>query len=287
MSLGSGLARGSLMMLLFLLAYFQKSLVFHPKDASLDKMSLMVAGRLLSESSRRLLWFDIERRLIRLNSNVLLDWGGLTILAVTPTQTKTALAATAVKKPIRLSADKYIGTFAATLPPLTTDFNNDGTRETIKLAAKIDTLYTPDKSYFHDLRMPLELARDNRGILVFFRQKPLKNRRLRLLTRLGKGQSVTTDESGIMKVPDIRHLRQGISVIYQTGRYYYITDYLLESYSIFSGRHLTALQPLLKVLGLAGLLIGIILLAREKDRRRKRYLVSGTLSPRLAGTTSE
>jgi hypothetical protein len=259
---GSGLARGSLMILLFLLAYFNKSLVFHSKDASLDKMNFVVTSYLMTESSQQLLWFDIVNRTIRLNGNALLGWDGLKILAITPAQGAAVIAPSAVNKPIRLSSQKYVGTFAAILPPIKTDLNNDGVCETIQLTAKIDTLFAPGKINFWDQRMPLEISKVKKGIIVFFHQKPLKNQRLGLIVRRGKEQSVTTDEYGVAKIPDVRRLRQGISIVYPTAHNYYISSYFLESYSIFSGRHNTALQPLLKVMGISGLLAGIILLIR-------------------------
>lgn len=260
MKQSSNIARGLIMVILLLMAYYDTKVTFHPKDASLDKMSLGVESSLLAHSSYRLIWFEIEGRRLLVRYNSLLGPRKLRCYAITPAAKTVGLALAPDQKAFKLSGKEHAGTFAAVMPRFKKDVNADGALENIELSAKIDTLFTQVKTALLDPGIPFEVVKGTDGITVFFKQKPLINQAVRLIYQRGADKVVTTDAKGMIAIPDIRDLRQGITVVYQTpGPTCYITSYVQEAYSVFSKRHGIALLPLVKILLCAGGLAGIFL----------------------------
>jgi hypothetical protein len=270
----------AVMVIVLLMVANGRNLTFHSKDAALDKMRLKVANDILSRSSYRLLWFDVNRRVIRVNCHSLLDSDGLELYALTPKRQISAVKLGRGRETFKLSKNKYSGTFTAVLPAFKKDLNWDGVAETVRVLAKVDTLFAPAKTIFMDPRIPLEIVKGEKAITLFFNQAPLANQLVRLLSRRGMDKTVKTDAGGRVAISDLRDLRKGISVVYRApDQTCYIASYLLEAYSVFSPRHAIALQPLVNVgliaSGVAALLLLIRQLQLSYDERK--YVQKGKL----------
>jgi hypothetical protein len=258
----SKIARGVIMIILLLMVYYNQKVSFHQKDAALDKMKLKVESSLLSQFSYRLIWFEMAHRTIRLHCNSLLETKEIELYAITPEEKVMAFEPGAATH--KLSKKAHSGTFAAVLPVFQKDLNRDGVVEKVQVVAKVDTLFAQVGTIFRDRRIPLEIVKGKNGITVLFQQAPLANQSLRLISSRRMNKVVKTDARGMIKVPDIRDLRKGISIIYLSKNHTcYIASYLLEAYSIFSPRHVITLRPLVKVVVLATGLVALFILIRE------------------------
>jgi hypothetical protein len=123
---------------------------------------------------------------------------------------------------------------------------------------------------------------------LLFNNQPLRNQKLRLVSRRGYGcgvdRTVTTDADGMLQVKDVRDLRTGISLIYSApAQTRYITSYRLEANSMFTPRYLRALAPLVKVLQWSVLLTLFLVACQKLYLRRARTV----LPVKVAGDMSQ
>jgi hypothetical protein len=258
-----------LMLVTFLLVYFDQAWMFFPPTESIDQMSIRLEKGLLSQAPYHLFWFGQQDQMIKLNYNVLLGVQPLSLYALTKQEAIVAAPLLQSRAAYRLDKD-YSGSIVAVMPPVQLALGQDDRTEKIQLSAKIDTLFTqgrhPVRTTFADPRIPFEVCfkgyqgnqmldvclKGNPAIQLLFNAKPLRNQAVRLVSRRGYGlgvdQTLTTDAFGMLYVKDVRDLRTGISIIYRTAdRIMYITNYRLEANSLFTKRYLKALAPLLKV----------------------------------------
>ncbi|HEX3043192.1 MAG TPA: hypothetical protein VHY08_00440 [Bacillota bacterium] len=263
MKISSKVAQVLLTLAIFLMAYYDTKVTFHPKDASLNKMSLEVANGWLGHSAYRLLWFEMIDRKIVVRYNALLGAGKMQLYAITPKEKTVPVKLTSKRDIVKLNNEEYAGTFAAVLPSIKKDINGDGKLESVEFSAKLDTLFTQVKTALLDPGIPFEVVKGTNAVTVFLQQKPLANQKVRLIGQRGMDQMTATDAKGMIAIPDVRDLRQGILVVYQTPDHtWYITSYVQEAYTVFTKRHWIALLPLVKIIVYAGMLVGIFLLGR-------------------------
>ncbi|MGD8401090.1 MAG: hypothetical protein PVH64_09175 [Bacillota bacterium] len=284
-----------LVLAIFLLVRFDQAWTFYPATDFIDQMDIQVENDLLSQAPYHLFWFGQKDRTLKLHYNVLLGNQPFSLYALTKQEAIVMVPPQQSRTAYRLDKD-YSGTFAAVIPPIQVDLNNDGKSEKLQLSAKVDTLFAqphiPIRTVFGESWIPFEVCfKGNQAILLLFNNKPLCYQTVRLVSRRGYGcgsdRTVTTDGAGMLQVADVRDLRTGISISYQDGdQTHYIASYRLEANSIFTKRYQRALLPLVKVLLWAVGLIGLIIIGRrvclEFDRDVLAQVINEWLR-RLAG----
>jgi hypothetical protein len=274
------LGKGILLLVIFLLVYYNQAWTFQASTNSIDRMDIRVENGLLSQTPYHLFWFGQKDKTIKLHYNSLLGEQPLRLLALTKKE-ETVTMPPSSRLTYSLGKD-YSGTVAAVIPPVQVDLNGDGRREKIQLSAKLDTLfaqgYHPPRTSFEDPRLPLEICyKGNRTILILFQNKPLSNQAVRLVSRRGFGlgldQTVPTNTAGMLQLDDIRHLRTGINLTYVAGdQTRYIASYRLEGSTLFTRRYLEALTPVFKVLQWSLILVGLWIVGKGGYWRRARTL---------------
>jgi hypothetical protein len=293
MFIGKNLGKVLLVLAVLSAVYFDE--VWPPFDIvtdSFDQMEIRVEDDLFTQAPYHLFWFGQDDRTIKLHYNSLLGKQPLCIYALTKQESIVTVLPEQSRTAYRLAKD-YSGTLAAMIPPVRVDLDNDGQPETIQLSAKIDTLFAqpfkPIRTSFADPRIPFEVCwKGHQDILLLFNNQPLRNQKLRLVSRRGYGcgvdRTVTTDADGMLQVKDVRDLRTGISLIYSApAQTRYITSYRLEANSMFTPRYLRALAPLVKVLQWSVLLTLFLVACQKLYLRRARTV----LPVKVAGDMSQ
>lgn len=269
------------MIIVFLTAYFNTKLTFYSPNSGINKMNIQIEKSEYSRVPYGLMWFDFRNETIKLNVNMLCDSSQIKIYALSKDE---QVSEVEVSKPVISLKDTYSGSFATVMPSFEADLNNDGNKEKINLYAKADTIFTqgfvPVRTNFTDKQVPMEINNFGRGnIEISYGQKPLADKEVRLFSIRGLNKSVKTDENGILKVKDVRDLREGIIIVYVAeDNSHNIASYTVESSTLFTNYHYIALKPLIIVLAISGVLIAIIIALRKMYycRNRKRILFGGS-----------
>jgi hypothetical protein len=285
------LGKGLLLLVIFLLVYFNQAWKFHASSNSIDRMDIRVENGLLSQAPYHLFWFGQKDKTIKLHYNSFLGDQPLLLLALTKKE-KIVTIPQSSRLDYRLGQD-YSGTVAAVIPPVQVDLNGDGNNEKIQFSAKLDTLFAqgfrPPRTSFEDPRIPFEVCyKGSQVILILLHNQPLANQTVRLVSRrgfgLGMDRAVTTDAAGMLRFDDIRHLRTGICIMYQApDQTHYIASYRLEGHTLFSKYYLEALLPVFKILQWSLLLAALWIAGKWVYWRRVRTLALQKAAGRFSG----
>jgi hypothetical protein len=279
-----------LALIIFLLVYFNEVWTFYAATNSIDQMDIRVENDLLSQAPYHLFWFGQKDKTLKLYYNSLLGKQPLYLMALTKEE-KIVTIPPQARLAYRLSKD-YSGTVAAVIPPVQADLTNDGKYEKIQLSAKVDTLFAqgfnPPRTSFEDPRIPFEVCyKGHQTILLLFKNKPLANQAVRLVSRrrfgLAMNRTVITNAAGMLQVNDVRDLRTGINIIYPArDQTRYIASYRLEGSTLFTKRYLEALAPVIKVLQFALLLVAIWVVGKKVYWWQIRTVASGKTTDRMS-----
>jgi hypothetical protein len=280
-----------LLLVIFLLVYFNNLVPFHTATDSIDQMDIQVEKSLLAQAPYHLFWFGQKDKTLKLHYNSLLGNQPLSLYALT--KKEEIVMAPARQSRLAYGLDKnYSGTVVAVLPPVQVDLNNDGHNERIQLSAKVDTLFAqglhPPRTTFGDPRIPFEVCfKGHNTLLLLFNNQPLGNQTVRLISRRGFGlavnHTVTTDAAGMLQVNDIRHLRTGINITYQArDQIQYITSYRLEGRTMFTKYHQEALTPMIKSFQWAVLLAVFLIVGKKVYWWQVRAVLPGKTADRIS-----
>jgi hypothetical protein len=285
-----------LLLVIFLLVYFNNLMPFHTATDSIDQMDIQVEKSLLAQTPYHLFWFGQKDKTLKLHYNSLLGNQPLSIYALTKKEEIVMAPVRQSRLAYHLDKD-YSGTVVAALPPVQVDLNNDGHNERIQLSAKVDTLFAqglhPPRTTFGDPRIPFEVSyKGHNTILLLFNNQPLSNQTVRLISRRGFGwavnHTVVTDAAGMLQVNDIRHLRTGISIFYQgQDQIQYITSYRLEGRTLFTKYHQEALIPMIKSFQWAVLLAVFLIVGKKVYWWRVRAVSPGKAADRRSESFSK
>jgi hypothetical protein len=241
-------------------------------------MSIQIEKSEYSSSPYSLLWFDFNNEIIELNVNMLCNSSQMKLYALTKEE---QISPISISKSAIALKDTYSGSVAAVLPSFEADLNNDGIMDTVNLYAKADTIFTqgfvPVRTNFTDIQIPMEIHNLGRGnIEVLYNQKPLLNKELQVFSNRGLNKVIKTDAQGVLKLNDIRDLREGTIVVYTENNVYHIASYTVESSALFSKNHYKSLIPLIKVLCISAVIIIILTVLRMvlsiKGRKKQGLL---------------
>lgn len=258
-------------LLLILLSFFAKDFVFYEFQMEPYSYSIMETKEAPDEMDSPL-WFTYS------NNNVL-KFG-----YTEPAQsseisfyelTKQGVSQIA-KEQLQIISEESHGSFAAKLPMKTQDTNGDGKQENVYYSAKTDMAITQTYEYdliprvFGSSDIPFEVVfAERKAIEVFFHNEPIANQQITVKSLRSGSNVYSTNENGMIKGLSVPDIRSGIEVTYSPNENEtYSMYYLVENYTLFSNRYLSAITPLLLVIVFTTIGIMICLLVRKQVMKK-------------------
>ncbi len=168
----------------------------------------------------------------------------------------------------RLTED-YTGSFMAVSKLQYADYNRDGTRDRLHLAAKTDMELSQSNedegAMFGSEVYPLEVRFDYRSqVRIYYNDAPLANTPLTVIDADGTEHSYIPDGEGILTELSAGDAWNGFTVAYSDNDLdFYILNYCVEQNSLFTYRHMRAMTPFAVILAIS--LAGIVLCALTRS----------------------
>lgn len=255
----------SMVLILVLYVINDKFIFFNFYESTADK-TIVLNNSSLNKISGQLLWFEHEDNEISLNKNVLLSSAGMKVYTV---NNKTEVENLNVSDKQQQLSERFTGTFLAQMPEQKIDLDADGTKESVLLTAKTDTVLTQGFNYcrtvFESEDIPLEVAlSDKNNITIYVDGKILKNQNVNIKSARGLDETYKTDSQGMINNLKIKDLRQGITVSYKTSdSKTYVCSYIVESYKLFTPLYFEAQKPMIYCCILSAISIAVICMIRR------------------------
>lgn len=243
-----------LCLLLALMAYWSWKFTFYafPEDASGYTMETVQTG-----TGDFSVFFSYDNTAIHLNIESKIDEDDIQYYGM-------ALDGTAIMSEEHVShlTSDYTGCFLAVSKLQYSDYNNDGVRDRLHLAAKTDMEFSQSNDdigcLFGSEVYPLEIVLNYRRVVqVYYNDAPLANAVLPVTGADGNTRYCITDEQGTLIALSARDAWKGFTISYsENNQDFYILNYRVEHNSLFTLRHLQAMTPFLIILAIS--LIGIV-----------------------------
>lgn len=170
--------------------------------------------------------------------------------------------------------DDYTGSFLAVSKVQYSDYNGDGKRDRLRIAAKTDLEFSQGNEnegpYFGGEVYPLEVVFGCRSqVQIYYKDEPLADTELQVTDANGNAFLYETDENGMLPMLSARDAWKGFSVVYSENEIdFYILHYCVEHNTLFTGRHLQALTPFMIILAVSFLGIVMCLILRRIVERK-------------------
>jgi polyferredoxin len=250
-------------LLIAVIAYYANKITFYNFDDSIGNFQINLQKTTNSTVNGQMLWFTYDEGKIDLNLNPLLDSSAISIYSLTSEGTI----------PVEMHKSQKLngtGTLFAIAPPCQFDVNSDGVTDTVYVSAKTDTIPTQDQmippvnTKLSDQKLPFEAVFTKQSIVtLFYKNELLANQKVIINTAGLKNRVMTTDINGVLPSLDLRDIRKGFSLLYQDEKgLYYNLSYQVEDNTLFTSRHLAAMQPFFKVVMISGAVILLLVTLR-------------------------
>ncbi|MCD7717670.1 MAG: 4Fe-4S binding protein [Lachnospiraceae bacterium] len=172
--------------------------------------------------------------------------------------------------------EDYTGSFLAVSKMQYGDYNGDGQRDRLHLAARTDMEIllgnnADGETYSADAFALDVVLNRRREVQIYYNDAPLADTMVRVTAADGSVTDQITDENGVLTALGAKDAWKGITVAYSENNIdFYILSYKAEQTTLFTLRHLSALIPLLWILAVS--VIGILLcMAARRYLERKAY----------------
>ncbi len=170
--------------------------------------------------------------------------------------------------------DAYSGSFMAVSKLQYSDYNNDGVRDRLHIAARTDMEISQSNENeacpFGSEVYPLEVLFNYRQVVqVYFNDAPLANTELPVTDAAGNTSCYATDENGVLTELSARDAWNGFTISYtENNQDFYILTYCVERNTLFTLRHLQAMTPFIIILAVSFAGIALCLFVRRIVERR-------------------
>lgn len=268
-------------LLLMLMAYYSWKFTFYafPEDASGYTLETVETG-----DGALGVYFTYDNTALRLCIEDKIDEDDIQYYGLTAEGT-----AIMGEEHVAHLTDAYNGSFLAVSKLQYSDYNNDGARDHLHIAAKTDMEFSQSNDsgglVFGSEVYPLEIILNHRReVQVQYQDAPLSNTTLDVTDAGGSTRRYTTDENGVLTELSARDAWKGFTIAYTENDHdFYILNYCVEHNSLFTLRHFQAMTPfiIILVISLAG--IALCLMARaflEQRAYGKAYRARKSARPR-------